>query len=131
MTVLFFDTSALTKRYVPEIGTVWVRKQTAAVAGNDIIIAQITPVELYSAIARQYHDGQISHARLQLFRNYLARDEGVSKQGVMQGVDHPLSLFTSGRNIGAQITEHFRAVLRAKCPRNLLLDLHHAHIALR
>lgn len=68
MTSLYFDTSALAKRYMPEPGTNWVRKQTARSAVNDIIIAQITPVELYSALARQYHDAQIDLARLQAFR---------------------------------------------------------------
>ncbi len=54
----------------------------------------------------------------------------MSKQGMMQGVDHSLALFTRGRNISAQIAEHLRAVLCAERPRNLLLNLHHAHVTL-
>ena len=73
MSVLFFDSSALAKRYMPENGTIWVRKNTASAAGNDIVIAQITPIELYSALARQYHDTQIDLARLQAFRQLLMR----------------------------------------------------------
>jgi uncharacterized protein len=52
MSILYFDTSAVAKRYMPETGTNWVRKQTASNTGNDVVIAQITPVELYAAIAR-------------------------------------------------------------------------------
>lgn len=68
MSILFFDSSALAKRYMPEDGMLWVRKQTSHSIGNDIVIAQITPVELYSAMARQYHDKQIDLPRLQAFR---------------------------------------------------------------
>lgn len=73
MSILFFDSSALAKRYMPETGTNWVRQQTDLTTGNEIAIAQITPVELYSAAARQYHDSQINLANLQEFRNLLIR----------------------------------------------------------
>ncbi|MGB1286106.1 MAG: type II toxin-antitoxin system VapC family toxin [Aggregatilineales bacterium] len=73
MPVLFFDSSALAKRYMPEIGTKWVRQNTASRGGNDIAIAQITPVEIYSAISRQYHDSYIDLRRLQAFRKLMAR----------------------------------------------------------
>ena len=73
MSVLYFDTSALAKRYMPETGTNWVRKQTASHGGNDVVIAQITPIELYSAIARQYHDSQIDRIRLIDNRKRLSR----------------------------------------------------------
>ena len=68
MSLYFFDTSALVKRYTPEKGTFWVRNITAPTAQNDIIIAQITPVELMSAIARQFHDDKIDLITLQSFR---------------------------------------------------------------
>lgn len=45
MSTLFFDSSALAKRFMPETGTGWVRRQTASNAGNEIVIAQITPVK--------------------------------------------------------------------------------------
>lgn len=73
MSILYFDSNALAKRYMPEVGTNWVRKQTARNAGNDVVIAQITPVELYSAIARQYYDSQIDLLRLQAFRSLVMR----------------------------------------------------------
>ena len=68
MSIFFFDTSALAKRYMPETGMIWVRKQTASSSGNSIVIARITPVELYSAISRKYHDGLFDLQRLQAFR---------------------------------------------------------------
>ncbi len=71
MSILFFDSSALAKRYMPEVGTDWVRQQTDLKAGNEIFIAHITLVELYSAIARHYHDAQIDLTGLQTFRSLL------------------------------------------------------------
>ncbi len=68
MTIFFMDSSALVKRYMPEKGTVWIRSLTAGSAMNDIAIAQITPVEMISAIARQYHDTQITLPVFQSFR---------------------------------------------------------------
>jgi predicted nucleic acid-binding protein len=68
MSIFFADSSALVKRYMPEIGTAWIRTLTARSAGHDLVIAQITPVEMLSAIGRQYHDGQISLAVFQAFR---------------------------------------------------------------
>ena len=73
MSTLFFDSSALAKRYMPETGTAWVRSRTSTTAQNDIVIAQISPVELISAFARQYHDGQIDLAILQAFRRLMMR----------------------------------------------------------
>jgi len=68
MSIFFLDTSALAKRYMPEKGTKWIRQLAATNSGNDIFIAQVTPVELYSAISRQYHDNQITLLQLKLFR---------------------------------------------------------------
>ena len=73
MSTLFFDSSALAKRYMPETGTAWVRSQTSTAAQHDIVIAQISPVELLYAFARQYHDGQIDLVILQAFRRLLMR----------------------------------------------------------
>ncbi|MBZ0321173.1 MAG: type II toxin-antitoxin system VapC family toxin [Anaerolineae bacterium] len=53
MTVYFCDTSALAKRYSIEQGSVWIQGITAPSARNRIFIAQITPVEIVSALARK------------------------------------------------------------------------------
>jgi hypothetical protein len=43
MTVYFWDSSALIKRYITEVGTPWIRGIIVPSAGNTAIIAQITP----------------------------------------------------------------------------------------
>jgi hypothetical protein len=53
----FVDTSVLTKRYLIEAGTTWIRSITAPSSGNAILIAQITQVELVSAAARRARSG--------------------------------------------------------------------------
>lgn len=59
MTALFIDTSALAKRYVIETGTKWMRSQTRPSAGNNVIIAGSTPIELFSLLARRQREGSI------------------------------------------------------------------------
>lgn len=59
MTAYGFDSSALVKRYVAEVGTAWVRSQVIPNAGHTIFVAQITPVEVVSALARRARAGQI------------------------------------------------------------------------
>jgi uncharacterized protein len=65
MSNCFADTSALVKRYMPETGTMWTRK---LISRNTIFVAQVTAVEIMSAISRQYHDGAIDLSTLQAFR---------------------------------------------------------------
>jgi predicted nucleic acid-binding protein len=42
----FLDSSALVKRYVPEIGSAWVQAISVPATGNLIIIARITWIDL-------------------------------------------------------------------------------------
>lgn len=60
MTVYFFDSSALVKRYVTETGTTWVRSVMPRSTGNIIFISHIAPVEVVSALARRKREGNIS-----------------------------------------------------------------------
>lgn len=53
MAVYFFDSSALVKRYVQEIGSAWVIGLTDKQAQNPIYIAGITVVEITAAMARR------------------------------------------------------------------------------
>jgi uncharacterized protein len=71
MSIFFMDSSALVKRYMPEKGTMWIRTLTSRQAAHDIIVAQITPVEMISAISRLYHDGQISLTVFQSFGRFV------------------------------------------------------------
>src|SRR5258705_12171711 len=47
MTAYFLDSSALVKRYVTEIGTIWIRTISSPSAGHTILVAQITPLKLF------------------------------------------------------------------------------------
>jgi len=60
--VLFFDSSGLVKRYIAEAGTAWVQSITAASAGNDRFIAQITGAEMISAVVRRLRRGDLDPA---------------------------------------------------------------------
>jgi len=56
----FFDSSALVKRYVNEIGTAWVTSLTSPAASNSIYIGRITGVEVVAAIMRAQRQGRVS-----------------------------------------------------------------------
>lgn len=56
----FLDTSALVKRYVPELGSNWIQSITVPAAANFLAISQITWVEVCSAFARRQREGSLS-----------------------------------------------------------------------
>ncbi|MFB2838414.1 type II toxin-antitoxin system VapC family toxin [Floridanema evergladense] len=62
----FLDSSALVKRYVPETGTNWILSITDPTNGNYLAIAQITWVEVLSALSRRQREGSISGDRFDL-----------------------------------------------------------------
>jgi uncharacterized protein len=70
MSLLFFDASALVKRYLTEIGSTWVGALTDPTIGNTIIVAEITRVEVAAALAARHRaTGGITQAeRDQLFK---------------------------------------------------------------
>lgn len=59
LTHYFLDSSALVKRYVPEVETAWVRTLTALGAGHTIMVGQVTQAEIVSAVARRGREGSI------------------------------------------------------------------------
>jgi uncharacterized protein len=73
----FFDTSALVKRHVNEVGSAWVRSLVRAKAGHRLYIARITAVETFAAITRRQHSGDLSPAQagaiLGHFRRHLTQ----------------------------------------------------------
>jgi predicted nucleic acid-binding protein len=81
--VYFFDSSAMVKRYINEVGTGWVTSLTDPTAGNRIQVARITGVEVVSAITRRARDGSISTndaaAAIALFRHHLTNRYFVSE----------------------------------------------------
>lgn len=62
MTTYYFDASALSKRYVQEVGTAWVRTLTAPEVGHTLLTSRITMVEIYSALARRKREGAVPAA---------------------------------------------------------------------
>ena len=69
----FLDSSALIKRYITEQGTEWVRAITPPSAGNTIIIAQVTQVEISSGVFRHRREGLIPPRTVQAIRLLLHR----------------------------------------------------------
>lgn len=57
MTAYFLDSSALVKRYIPEVGSSWIRQLTDPSHQSDLFIARITWVEVLSALARREREG--------------------------------------------------------------------------
>ena len=74
MATYFFDSSALAKRYVTEIGTGWVQGLTDPAANHEIYTARITLVELVSAIVRRQRFGSLSPADASSALNDLRAD---------------------------------------------------------
>lgn len=78
MSVYFFDSSAIVKRYVNETGTAWVKSITNPLAGNRIHIARITGVEVVAAITKRVREGSITPsagaAAIAEFRTHFASE---------------------------------------------------------
>jgi uncharacterized protein len=70
MSTLFFDSSALVKRYLTEVGSAWVAAQTDPGSNNVIVVAEITRVEVAAALAARHRaSGSITRGeRDRLFR---------------------------------------------------------------
>jgi hypothetical protein len=60
LSIFFFDSSALAKRYLQEMGTNWVTSVTDPTAGNSILISEITKVEVVNAVMKKERTGNIS-----------------------------------------------------------------------
>ncbi len=54
MTHFYLDTSAVVKRYLPEIGTTWIRGLTDPATGHIVVLGEITLVEVAAAIAAKH-----------------------------------------------------------------------------
>jgi predicted nucleic acid-binding protein len=70
----FLDTSALVKRYVPEIGSEWILSITDPATNSDLVISHITWVEVHSAFARRLRDGSLSAERFDLIVQKVRED---------------------------------------------------------
>lgn len=104
MSVYFWDTSALIKRYITETGTGWVRKKMAPDAGSTNLISHITLVEVASALARRIREGSIptrsAQAAQLLIERHTRREytvisvgDNVIKQAVSLTYQYPLRAY--------------------------------------
>lgn len=64
MTTFLVDTSALAKRYLNEVGSLWVSSWIEPSAGHIIVIADSTPVEMFSLLARKKRENNITDSIL-------------------------------------------------------------------
>lgn len=60
MPAYYFDSSALVKCYVDEVGSQWVRGILAPGSGNDVHVLSVAEVEVASAIVRRRKAGELS-----------------------------------------------------------------------
>jgi len=101
LSAFFVDTSALAKRYIAEIGSSWLRGIVLPIAGNVVIIADLTLVEMFSLLARRGREGTLHPGSVVLLgnavvlhakREYLtmALDNPVLTQARVLVNNHPL-----------------------------------------
>ena len=62
----FLDTSAIAKRYIPEIGTPWINSITAPPENNILLLSQLAWVELQSAISRRQRENTFTPEQAQI-----------------------------------------------------------------
>jgi uncharacterized protein len=60
MTTFYMDTSAIAKRYITEIGSAWIHAITDPVSGNQILVCDLTAIELASVLARRQREGRMT-----------------------------------------------------------------------
>jgi predicted nucleic acid-binding protein len=65
MPALYVDTSALVKRYVGEVGTIWVRRALARPVRQGIYTALLAQPEVLSALQRKVREGTLAATEAQ------------------------------------------------------------------
>lgn len=68
MTTYFLDTSALAKRYLVETGSGWIKSFFLPTLNPVIVISELTPVEMFSLLARRQRERYISPQDSAAFR---------------------------------------------------------------
>lgn len=74
MSALFCDSSAIVKRYIAETGSVWITAATNPASGSYVYVAQITLVEVVSAITRREKGKHISTTNADNARSTFEQD---------------------------------------------------------
>jgi predicted nucleic acid-binding protein len=73
MSTAYFDTSALIKRYVAEVGSVWVRQALACPQRQVIYTALLAQPEALSALQRKVREGSLTATEAQLLARRVQR----------------------------------------------------------
>ena len=63
MPLYFLDSSAVVKRYVTETGTAWIINLQKRTVQNVVYVAQITGVEVVSAISRRLRGNKLTRTK--------------------------------------------------------------------
>ena len=79
--VWFVDTSALAKRYIKEAGSEWFRRE---VISHDVLVSQLTPIELAAALSRRFREGSISRFVFYQARRALLRHLSEGKYATVE-----------------------------------------------
>jgi len=92
----YFDSSALVKRYLTEMGSAWVIALTTPPAGHTLIIVEITRVEVAAALAARHRaSGGISRKErddaVNLLHQHCATDYQLTPVSPLI-VDHAVTL---------------------------------------
>jgi len=69
LSLFFVDTSSLAKRYIREVGSAWTISWAEPSAGNIIVLAHLTSVEIFSLLARRQREGTLSAASIAILQN--------------------------------------------------------------
>jgi predicted nucleic acid-binding protein len=88
VTHYFLDSSALIKRYVAEQGTAWVRSILLPSAGNTIVVAAVTQLEVFSGVSRRKREGIVAVRTAQAIRLLLNRH--IQREYMVVGLTPPL-----------------------------------------
>lgn len=99
MSNYYFDTSALAKRYLAEIGSAWVRGIVRPSSGHVIMICDVTPIEMFSLLARRQRQTLLTPANTTLIQTTFLKH--VEQDYLVTFIDS--SILTQARHL---ITRH-------------------------
>lgn len=74
MSSYFIDTSSLAKNYVNEKGTPWIKKLVDVNTGNIIVVCDLTPVEMFSVLAKEVRKNQITAPNAKILQTRFLSD---------------------------------------------------------
>ena len=80
MAVYFVETSALAKRYIAEVGSLWLRALLDPSTGCSIYVVRVTAIEMIAAITRRERGGTLAPTDAAKTRQAFRRDLATTYQ---------------------------------------------------